>query len=226
MKRTEAEQLILQGGWLAAQSAPFQTLILRKARLIAFQVGSFVYHLGDEVGGIYGIVEGGVGIHVPQPNAETTLAHIARRGVWFGHGPLITRRNRVLEFSIIEPTLLFHVPLAALDEIGAADPANPRALYAVSEFGMDIAIATIATLQIRNVERRIAATLLRIAPPGEVPVDLFVTQSQLGEMANVARDVVNRVLADFEKKGLVRVAYKKVSLLDTARLRALATGTA
>ncbi|GGO38339.1 hypothetical protein GCM10010991_35480 [Gemmobacter aquaticus] len=228
MDRAASERKILQTGWLAAQSPSFQAAIFRQARLTSFPIGSFVYHLGDDVGGIYGVVDGGIGIHVPQNDGSAMLAHIARCGVWFGYGPLLTRRRRVLEFSVLEPSLLFHVPLAQLEAIGAASAENKRALFTISEYGMDVAFHTVATLQIRNVERRIAATLLRVAPlmngSGSQPIVVAVTQSQLGEMANAARDVVNRSLARLEARGWVSVAYRTVTLLDPAALQRFAEG--
>jgi CRP/FNR family transcriptional regulator, cyclic AMP receptor protein len=221
---------VLTHGWLTAQPPSFQALVLRKARLVTCPTGTAIIRIGDRAGGIYGVVQGGVGIHVPQIDGSVTLAHIARTGVWFGYGPLITRRPRVLEFSALEPSLLFHVPLAGLEPIMTASSENARALQALSEFNMDIAISTVATLQIRSAERRIAATLLRVAPEedetGGQIVDVAVTQAQLGEMANAAREVVNRVLNEFEARAWLKVGYRKVALLDLPSLRSLVAGGA
>lgn len=228
MDRAEAERKILQRGWLAAQPHTFQTAILRRAHLTSYPAGNFIFYLGDDAGGIYGIVEGGVGIHVPQIDGSVMLAHIARCGVWFGYGPLITRRKRTLEFSLLEPSLLFHVPLSQLEAIGAASADHARALYAITESGMDVAIATVATLQIRNIEKRIAATLLRIAPPNDdgQPIEIMVTQSQLGDMANAARDVVNRSLGKLEARDWLSVGYRAITLTDPRALRSFAENAA
>jgi len=227
LDRRAAETLILRDGWLAAQSQAFRTAVLRKARLIECPPGGALFHVGDDPGGIYGVVDGGIGIHVPQPGqGATLLVHIARRGVWFGHGPLVRRTRRTLEFSIIEPSWLFHAPLAAMDEIGAASPANARALYSISEFSLDVAVAAVATLQIRSVGRRIAATLLRVAPQPDVgghgPLDIVITQAQIAEMANASRDLVNRTLGELAVRSWLSTSYGKVTLLDTAALGAFA----
>ena len=144
-------------------------------------------------------------------------------GSWFGYGPIITRRQRILGFAAVEPSVALHVPLGALDKLATSDPGNLRALLTMREYGMDIAIATVADLLIPAVDKRIAATLLRCAAfsaaePGRPLVVSGLTQAQIGELANAARDVVNRTLKRLEAKGWIEVSYRKITLLDPPAL--------
>jgi CRP/FNR family transcriptional regulator, cyclic AMP receptor protein len=192
--RASAEQRILRAGWLE--------------------------------GGIYGVITGGVGVHLPSDEGIPVLAHILRCGGWFGYGPLVRGRRRSLSFSLIEPTLMFHVPLSHAQEIAQASLAHQRAIMTISEYGMDVATKVIETLLIRSTDRRIAATLLRIAPApddGWSVIDIIITQSQLGEMANAERQVVNRALKRLEAKGILRVAYGRIEIADRSALREFAS---
>ncbi len=76
----------------------------------------FLFHAGDGPGGIDGVVSGGIGIHLPANNDETTLVHIGRAGLWFGYGPLLRGGERSPTFSVMEPSGLLHVTLPALAE--------------------------------------------------------------------------------------------------------------
>lgn len=223
--REDAERRILLSGWLAEQTDDLQRAVLKIARLVPYAAGEFVFHAGDTAGGLYGVVSGGVGIHLPSEAEETVLAHVARCGVWFGYGPLMRGRDRTLAFSVVEPSLLFHVPLASAQEIAARSLMHQRALLSVTEYGMDIAVRVIETLLIRKADCRIAATLLRVAPQregGECVMGLLLTQTLLGEMANAERQVVNRVLKRFEANGWLRVSYGRIDVLDEAALRSFA----
>ncbi len=99
-----------------------------------------------------------------------------------------------------------------------------RAIFSVSGHGAGNAVANLGTPLVRNPARRIAASLLRIAPPRSgaeadaTPIPL--TQDQLGEISNAARDVVNRALQRFEDQGWIAAVYRTVTLLDRARLAA------
>jgi CRP/FNR family transcriptional regulator, cyclic AMP receptor protein len=225
LDRVEAEKRILRRGWLAAQTPALQSAILKKARLVSYPAGDFLFHAGDDLGGIYGVVLGGVGIHVPSFTGEVLLTHVARTGVWFGYGPLMFRQSRTLTFSLLEPTELYHVPLAALDDIERTAPEHARAILAVSDFGVAVAMAVVGTLQIRDPDRRIAATLLRVAPPAEdlgpgEPDEVLLTQTQLGELANAGRQQVNRALKRMEARGWLAASYGRIVLTDIGGLRA------
>lgn len=220
--RAEAERRILERGWLADQSDDIRRAVLKMARKVLYPEGEFVFHAGDSEGGLYGVVTGGIGVHLPADTGETLLVHILRTGVWFGYGPLVRGRRRSLSFSLIEPSLLFHLPLASALEIAGRSPAHQRAILSVSEYGMDVATRVIETLMIRNTNRRIAATLLRVAPAWEEDhpgCEIQVTQTQLGEMANVDRQVVNRVLKRFEAEGWLQVSYRRIKVTNLSAIQ-------
>ena len=223
LDRSDAERRILRHGWLADQSGELQIAVLQLARLAFYPTGDFVFHADDDAGGMYGVVTGGVGIHIPASRGEIVLAHIARCGVWFGYGPFVRDRRQILSFSLIEPSWLMHVPLASIQKLSRRSLSYQRALLSVSEYGMDLATRTIETLLVRNADRRIAATLLRVAPPSEdkgsiaLP-DILLTQAKLGEMANVDRQIVNRVLRKMEAKGWVQVSYGRIRIANAPAL--------
>jgi CRP-like cAMP-binding protein len=50
-----------------------------------------------------------------------------------------------------------------------------------------------------------------------------VRQEQLATMLSVSRQTVNQALKELEAKGLVRLAYGKVEIVDLEALRRLAT---
>lgn len=221
MDRAEAERRILRSGWLADQSEDLRGAVLKASRLVRYPSGEFVFSAGDGEGGVYGVVAGGVGIYIPSGAGDMVLAHVLRCGVWFGYGPLVQGRERRLSFSLVEPSLLVHMPLASAQEIAGRSPLHQRAMLSVSEYGMDVAIRIIETLLIRGADRRIASTLLRVAPPrdgGESSAEVRLTQSQLGEMANAERQVVNRVLKRLEAEGWIRVSYGRIEIADGAAL--------
>jgi CRP-like cAMP-binding protein len=226
--RAEAERRVLQTGWLADQPEDVRRPVLKVARLVHYPAGEFIFHAGDAEGGLYGVVTGGVGVHLPSDEGLTVLVHVLRCGLWFGYGPLVRGRRRSLTFSVIEPSLLFHLPLSNAQEIANRSPSHQRAILSVSEYGMDVATKIIETLLIRNIDRRIAATLLRVAPLPEVgnsSIDVFLTQSQLGEMANAERQVVNRALKRLEDKGWIRASYGRIEIIDAAALGTFARMT-
>ncbi len=230
MDRAEAEQRILRRGWLSEQPEEFRVAVLQRARLVKHDPGHVIFNAGDELGGICGVVSGGIGIYLPTGEGDLKLAHVGRNGVWFGYGPLIRGKRRSLSFSPTETTWLMHVTLPNLQELTGTSPAYQRAILSISEYGMDTAIMIVEDLLIQNHARRIAATLLRVAPHQDesrepAQLEVILNQSQLGELASIGRQVVNRELQHLEAQGWIKSSYARIRIIDRDALLAFAQGT-
>jgi CRP-like cAMP-binding protein len=220
MKRAEAERLLLKSGWLAERPPEVRAEILSRCRVLLAKPGSFLRLAGDDPGGIYGIASGGIGIQLPLSTEEQALVHISRRGAWFGYSLTAKNTPWPMSYLVMEPSVLLHLPLAQLREIEATRPWMQPHLNVLVDYSLTRAIANVTNLMIRNPTRRIAASLLRIAPEDEngTPPRIAISQEQLGEIANAARDVVNRALKQFEDRGWIAVGYRWVSLMEREAL--------
>lgn len=213
-------------GWLAGEPEWLREGLLAAARFRAWKPGELIHYVGDEPGGIYGIVGGGVGILVPSGGNEMVLCHVLRPGAWFGLGPILTQGPRLLTFRSVEPGMGAYVSLADLNVIGARNPELFRRLGALSEASFhNVAIRVVGDLLISSGERRIAAVLARIAGAGQAgpqgtlwPIRL--SQSLLGQMSNCSRDRVNQTLRKFTRAGWVTSDYRSVTVTDMAALEA------
>lgn len=206
-----ARERLAGTGWLANLSEAIRQDLLASMTVAHYRRGKFLFYTGDAAGGIYGVVQGGVGVHLPLASGELALAHILRTGTWFGYGPFLGGRERSMSFSLTEPTDLAHVSLERLRTITQRSPDHQRALLSVTEGGMDAAVQVIGTLLIPGASKRLAATLLRVAPAAMD--SLALTQGQLAELTNLQRQVVNRELNRMQRKGWLTVGYGRVTLL-------------
>jgi CRP-like cAMP-binding protein len=79
-------------------------------------------------------------------------------------------------------------------------------------------------------EPRLARALLRLAALDPKPVrtglmiDLGLSQSDLGEMAGLARESINKILSVWRDQGWISLDGRRLTLSDLTQLRALAEG--
>lgn len=228
MELLGAATLLREHGWLAREPAEVQDAFLARAQPVEFDAGEVVFRIGDDAGGTYGIATGAIGILVATEGREPRLAHVARRGTWFGHGPLMTRGRRVLGFRAMEPTRTLYVPLAALSDLSRGSTAIARSLAVLANANMGVAIEAVSDLLIPRLDRRVAATLLRATgalhgtSPGD-PAGYRLSQNDIAEMANASRQMVNRCLAGFTSRGWVSVGYQRIAILAPSALSAFAS---
>lgn len=228
MSHPTAEKILKSTGWLARQPLDFQIRFLRHGEIVEFGPDEFVLHAGDQAGGVFGIIEGAVGVLVPAEEAGLRFAHIMRTGAWFGYGPLFTGGQRTLTFRTTEPSIVMKIELARLNEVGRADLAFTRIMATLGVQTATIAIRIIHDLLIPQTDRRIAATLLRVADVQNSRSsgmrEVRLNQAELAEMANTSRHSVNRTLRLFQEDSWIGVTYRHVRILNPAALSKFAHG--
>jgi CRP-like cAMP-binding protein len=222
--------LFARRGWLSAQPPSFRDRLLGMARTIRVARGQWVFAIDDPPGGIYGVISGGIGIEGGGPFHMLRLGHILRTGSWFGHHPLLSAGGRRTQgMRAMEDSALLEVPLAPLDALLRTDPLAARCVGAMADDGSILATRVISDLLIPDAPRRVAAVLLRVTAADEGvepphPDGFLMTQAELGEMANVARPNVNRVLRRFLENGWISKSYQRLRVTDPGALRSFAAG--
>jgi len=215
-------------GWLATQPAAFRREILRLSRPREVARHEWVFAIDDPPGGIYGVISGGIGIEGAGPFHTVRLGHVLRTGSWFGYHPILTGgRRRVQGMRAMEDSVLLYVPLPQLRVLVESNPVAARCIGTLANDFSILGTRVVSDLLIPKAPQRIAAVLLRItaAEDGVEPVhpDGFqMTQAELGELSNVSRANVNRVLGEFLKKGWISKQHQRVRVLDVPALRSFA----
>jgi CRP-like cAMP-binding protein len=229
MERARIEAILAARGWLAGCEPALRRAILARTRPVCFSADEFVFHAGDLAGGIYGIAHGGIVVSVATAVAAPAIASILRAGMWFGNGPLVSDRRRMLSFHAAETSVTLHLPLPAIRELSGTSIAAARSFADLAGFNMRAALRTVSDLLIPQTDRRIAATLLRVtrADEGEHPENpagFRLRQAELGEMANASRRSVVRALAVFEARSWVALGYQRIAVADPVALARFAYG--
>ncbi|MGV1795301.1 Crp/Fnr family transcriptional regulator [Rhizobium sp. A37_96] len=214
--KNEAAAIMQQNGWLSRQPESFQKEVLRRSILLNFAAGEVVYHFGDDVGGIYGLVSGIASINSAPPTETPRLVHIGAPGGWTGEGSFLTRQPRRIELRALTNILMFHLPLDQMDQMVGEDPTVIRNFSQILMMTVDVLIGIVHGLQIPDADRRIAVTLRRMAPIGVYNIPL--SQTDIGILANASRKQVNATLQRFSKLGIAEVGYRSIKIVDQKAL--------
>lgn len=214
-------------GWLALTSADFRQAVLERLTLRKFAAGEAVYRMGDEEGGLWAIVEGGVQFEIPGPQLAPGLAYVAIPGFWFGETPLIRKTVRPLDAIASQPSVFAAMSLADCRSVLDEDPSRWQWIALLANLNSDLALGLTADLLLQDPQQRIIAALLRlagwrtglhfVANPGPI----HLTQQQLGRIANLSRTAASGILRDLERRGLIVMGYRSLEVLDGDGLRAL-----
>lgn len=180
-----------------------------------FEAGDPVFQNGDVPDGIYCLKKGAVKIEAMGENGQAHILHIVNAGGILGLRAALD--GGVFEASAvaIQPTDLCFIPNTTFTRLLAKDPTI--ALSALRSVALELNAMEKRFCHATDLTatERIAAALLHLK-------DRFESQQwsrrEFAEWASTTTETVIRTLAQFEKDGLIRLAGRKISILDRRRL--------
>ncbi|TPE61588.1 Crp/Fnr family transcriptional regulator [Sandaracinobacter neustonicus] len=223
------EDVLMRRGWLTETTPGFRQKILGMGRQLAVKRGQRLFAFGDPPGGMYAVLSGGIGMEGCTNLHPLRLGHVVREGGWFGHGPALGNAARSIGSRALEDSRVLLVPLPPLTAWIHEDTEAARLVGELADRNSQLLTHIISDLLIPDAGQRTAAVLLRVSGAlGGVksshPDGCLLTQSELGEMANVSRHHANRLLGQFAEQGWIAKSYNRLRLLDVAALSGFAYG--
>lgn len=191
----------------------------------AFRRGTMVFHK-DQVGDALYIVESGrVRIFLPTESGAELWVEFAARGDVFGEVALLDGRPRSASAETVEDTAVFTI---SRDDFRRFVTETPQFAWKLIELLSDRlrhVTEYAESLAFLDVHARLARVLLEMGERygakknGTVEIDLDLTQADLATMVGATRERVNRALAAFRSQGIIELRGRKITLLDTSKLR-------
>lgn len=213
-------------GWLTDTPAAFREAVLDRCFVKRFRRAESIYRAGDAPGGLYGLIEGGVGVEVSPNDREPYMGTFARPGFWIGEGSLLTRKPRFIGIRATRDSVLAYLSIAQWDTIVRTDPEAWRWLGYLLLRNELLALSVADALMTSGAASRVASILLILSSQGmlsnagaTLDVEIGVSQDDLARMANLSRSSTGRLLHDFEAKGLIASGYRQIRVVDPVGLQ-------
>ncbi len=184
--------------------------------------GAHVCRRGEPVEHWIGIVDGLVKMASVSPEGKTTTFLGVARGGWFGEGSLLKDRTRKYDIVALRATRLAFMPRSTFDWLLDTDIAFNRFLLTQLNERLAQFIAMVETQRLLEPDARVARSLAALFNPvlyPEMGPDVQVSQEEIGYLAGVSRQRVNQALQVLESRGLIRIEYGGLRVLDLEGLR-------
>ncbi|KAF1061364.1 MAG: CRP-like cAMP-activated global transcriptional regulator [Pseudomonas citronellolis] len=185
--------------------------------------GQRLFIRGDAPCGLYGVVEGMMRISVVGENGKEALLALVEPPNWFGEICLFDGQPRTHDAYAEKPTVLLQVPMAELHALLEAHPQYWRDFALLMSHKLRMAFSLLEEQALLPAAQRLARRLLLIAEGyGGVEVsrsELNLPQEQLAAMLSLSRQTTNHLLKELEARGILRLSYSHIELLDIPGLR-------
>lgn len=194
--------------------------------------GELLYARGAEADGLYGVVSGRIRISLTHADGREVLLTWFEPGSWFGEVSMFDASPRPQDAHAVGDTEVMLLPrakfMALLDQHHELYRAFAKLLCRRLRMSLDF-VEDMMTLPL---SARLAKRLLELAgvygsatQGAGVAIDLHLPQEDLARMIGATRQSVSKELNAWEARGLIRVEYSRITLLDSERVRALTAGS-
>jgi CRP-like cAMP-binding protein len=182
--------------------------------------GEVPLHAGEEVKGWYAVLSGLVKLQSSSSQGRVSAFIGVPDGEWFGEGSTLKTEPRRYDVIALRDTQLLCLPRAQFDELLAGCLPFNHFLVAHLNRRLGQAMAIIEAGRLRAPEQRVALYLSHVFWQGRRK--LVLSQEELGHLAGLSRQTVNRALKSLEQRGLVSLEFGRVAMLDGPALAAYA----
>lgn len=220
----------VQGALFAGLSAELAGQLFEAATVRHMQEGAVLFHQGDAPEQLLQVVTGLV--RMTQINAEgmQTTLRLMRSGELIGCVAVLQKFPYLATATVVEESVVlsWRAP-QFLGLLKQHQPIMDNTLTIIGTRTRDM-VQRVSDMSGKNVERRVAAALLRLADQvgtrsGDgIQIQFPVTRDDLAEMAGLTYFTISRTLSVWQRQGLVSSGRQRMTILDRERLAAIAGG--
>lgn len=199
----------------AEREALLNAIVLRKGAK-----GDVLLSAGEPIDGWYGVLAGMAKLQTRAPDGRLSAFLGVPAGEWFGEGSVL--KGGVWRYDVValRDTTLIGMPLAHFQRLYRHS--MPFTHFLIEHLNMRLgqAMSAIESGRLRNPDERVAQYLTHFFWSGVKKITL--SQEDLGHLAGLSRQTINRVLKQFEAQGWVSLEFGRVEIVDQDALQRLA----
>ena len=208
---------------LADIDDPAWAAMLEKANVITVPKGTTLFRDGDACGGYVLVIEGSVRVQKTDPQGREIVLYRVEEGqtCMLTTTCLLAQQYYPAEGIAENETKLCLLPVAEFNHALASSEGFRRFVMATIGKRISDLMLLIEDVAFGRMDQRLARLLISRAGY-EKSTTLAYTHQGLATELGTAREVVSRILKDFEKRNLVELRRGEVEVLDVTALDVLA----
>jgi CRP/FNR family cyclic AMP-dependent transcriptional regulator len=208
--------------WWSLLDAVERARVAQDMQVAEAEVGEVLCRIGRPALLWLGVVEGLLKMSNDAAGGAPITFTGVPSGAWFGEGTLLKRERYRYNIEVLRKSVVAGLPIASFEWLlERSIPFNRYLMNQLNErLGQFIAAREIDRLS--DIDTRVARSLGALFHPvlypgvGEV---LRITQQELGYLVGLSRQRVNEALHTLQARGLIRIEYGGVRVLDLTGLQ-------
>jgi len=210
--------VLRRGRWFASLPPALQACIAQRGVLRRFRSGQYLLREGDPPRGMFGLVHGRTRHVCAVGEEREVLMHVGGPGLWTGEYPLLSGARSIGSVIADAPTHALYLSAIDWQRIVDEEPRWLAHFAALMAERFATAFRAYADAQGLTRDEWVYARLQLVAQVerehGSPVPQIRLSQSQLASMVGVSRQTLNAALARLQRRGLVRVGFRMIELVE------------
>jgi CRP/FNR family transcriptional regulator, cyclic AMP receptor protein len=192
--------------------------LMQVMHLRSFRKGSVLFDQGEEPHALFFVESGRVKWHKVSEDGNEQILQVVERGQAVGLVALLDRKPYIAAATAVEDTTAWVLTVADFDRMTMKHPQIALSVMTLLGDGVRWLLEHVHAMTNRSAHERVSSVLIRKAENTETGHRVIpLTHQEIAHLAGMARETVSRVLADFQRRGAVRLTRSAVILLDATR---------
>jgi len=216
------DDLLAASNWGGVLSAHQLQRVRAEIFVREIQPGNYVFHKGDPSNLWAGVVDGLVKAeNLSETGKSVTFATLPANS-WFGEGSILKREARKYNVIAVRDSRVALMP--AVTFFWLLDTSIPFNHFILTQLNERLGqfMGAFEHDRLDEPEARVAHTIADMLHPQLYPNRkgrIEISNEELGHLVGASRQSVNRALRALEKSGLIKIAYRVITVLDIEGLR-------
>lgn len=225
---TEYEiQLLKNNYWFSQLDSNLQNLMIGYARIQHYEKEQIIFSSADQFDGIYAVIEGSIRLAHIDVEGREAVAVIADPIMWFGEISLIDQQPRSHHAIAAKKSKLICINTVDLNQIFKQHPEFWFHIAQLVSQKLRYAFLELTSIQTQSLTQRLAQRLLFILQGygNHLEIEtlsIHLSQEQLAQMLVCSRQTINQELQLLEKMGVIKIAFKKIEIIQLELLKKIA----
>ena len=206
----------------------YRASILQQCSKLQMGGGRILWHQGDRADFIGFLAAGKLMSSYISPSGKSSVTGLWVAGDILGAADLDGSSTRLMTFRCLEDSTVYSLAIEKFDEIINRFPEVSHAIVKALAIRLRWVAHLEAALKTQTIFERVCGVLLALGETfgarsdGSIVIDLHLTHSDLAAMVGTSRQTMNVTLHDLERKGMISMQNRKITVTNEEELRILA----
>lgn len=213
--------------WFSKLPLHFQEYLIKHSSIRLLDKDQAVFYTGDYFDGLYAVIHGSIRLGYIDIEGNQAVSAIVEPIMWFGEISLVDQQPRSHDAVCMQNTTILHISASEIDQLIQQHPEFWFHIAQLTNQKLRFAFLELISIQTQNIQQRLAQRLLFILNGygNHLQIEnnsIHLSQEQLAQMLVCSRQTINQELQHLEKQGLLKLAFKRIEILDVENLHTLA----